>query len=383
MRHNSIKLLEQNWCLQRYIWQQDLDPTKIPKENVIKILVYGVKSRDNEAERSLKENAKLSKVEYPKINEIVKNDIYVDNCMSGEQSEREALKRANELEVVLNRGGFVLNGITFSNQDPPESLSDDDESIIVAGMKWFPKDDIISLDIEDMNFSKKIRVRKPTTTNNIIPSKLTRRDCVSKVWEVFDITGKITPLTAAMKLDLHELVLQKLDWDNKIPDNLRPIWESHFQMMNEIKTLKHQRAVIPEDAIDTQVNTLDFGDARREIACIAIYVGYKRKDGSYSCQLVFARSRLIPTIMTQPRAELFAVLINTHAGEVVRRAFGQHHTNAFKFTDSQIVLHWISNENRSLKQWVRNKIIKIKRFTDPDQWRYIRTSNMIADLGTR
>ena len=241
MRHNSIKLLEQNWCLQRYIWQQDLDPTKIPEENVIKILIYGVKSRDNQAERSLKENAKLSKVEYPKINEIVKNDVYVDNCISGEQSEREALKRANELEVVLNRGGFVLNRITFSNQDPPESLSDDDESINVAGMKWFPKDDIISLDIEDMNFSKKIRVRKPTTTNNIIPSKLTRRDCVSKVWEVFDITGKVTPLTAAMKLDLHELVLQKLDWDNKIPDNLRPIWESHFQMMNEIKTGSYSR----------------------------------------------------------------------------------------------------------------------------------------------
>ena len=42
-----------------------------------------------------------------------------------------------------------------------------------------------------------------------------------------------------MKLDLHELVLQKLELDDKIPDNLRPIWESHFQMMNEIKTLKY------------------------------------------------------------------------------------------------------------------------------------------------
>ena len=179
-------------------------------------------------------------------------------------------------------------------------MSDDGESINVAGMKWFPKDDVISLDIKDMNFAQKIREQKSNTTNSIIPSKPTRRDCVSKVFEIFDITGKITPLAAAMKLDLHELVLEKLDWDDKIPDNLRPIWESHFQMMNEIKTLKHQRAVIPEDAIDTQVNTLDFGDARREIACIAIYVGYKRKDGSYSCQLVFARSRLIPTKMTQP-----------------------------------------------------------------------------------
>ena len=277
-------------CLQQYIWQQDLDPTKIPEEKVIKTLICGVKSSGNQAEPALRETVKLSQVEYPKVNEIVKNDIYVDNCISGEQSEREALKRADELEVVLNRGGFVLKGITFSNQDPPESLSDDGKTINVAGMKWFLKDDIISLDNKDINFAKKIREGKPTTTNNIIPSKLTRRDCVSKVCEIFDITGKITPLTAAMKLDLHELVLQKLDWDDKIPDNLQPIWESHFQMMNEIKTLKYQRAVIPEDAIDTQVDTLDFADASREIACIAIYARFKCKDGSYSCQLVFAQS---------------------------------------------------------------------------------------------
>ena len=155
--YNSIKLHEQNWCLQRYIWQQELDPTKIPEQKVIKTHIRGVKSSGNQAERALRETAKLSQVEYPKVNEIVKNDIYVDDCISSEQSEREALKRADELEVVLNRGGFVLKGITFSNQDPPESLSGDGESINVAGMKWFPKDDVISLDIKDMTFAKKIR----------------------------------------------------------------------------------------------------------------------------------------------------------------------------------------------------------------------------------
>ena len=75
--------------------------------------------------------------------------------------------------------------------------------------------------------------------------------------------------------------------------------------------------------------------------------------------------------------------INQYPYRRNRRAFGQHHTNAFKFTDSQIVLHWISNENQLLKQWVCNRIIEIKRFTDPDQWRYTHTSNTIADLGTR
>ena len=75
--------------------------------------MYGAKSSGNQAKRALRETAKLSQVEYLKVNEIVKNDIYVDDCISGQQSEREALKRADELEVVLNRGGFVFKGITF------------------------------------------------------------------------------------------------------------------------------------------------------------------------------------------------------------------------------------------------------------------------------
>ena len=107
------------------------------------------------------------------------------------------------------------------------------------------------------------------------------------------------------------------------------------------------------------------------------------KNGSYSCHFVFSRSRLIPDNMTQPRAELYAALINTHTGEVVRRAFGKHHNNALKFTDSQIVLHWISNQNRPLKQWVHNNITEINRFTAVDQWQYIHTSSMIANIGAR
>ena len=64
--------------------------------------------------------------------------------------------------------------LPFSDQDRPESLSDDGESISVAGMKWFPKDDIISLDIKNMNFDKKIRGWKPAAIINIIKSKPTR-----------------------------------------------------------------------------------------------------------------------------------------------------------------------------------------------------------------
>ena len=80
-----------------------------------------MKSSGNQAEGAQGVTAKWSQVEYPKVNEIVKNDIYVDDCTSivkndiyvddctsGYQSKREALKRADKLEVVLNIGGFVF-----------------------------------------------------------------------------------------------------------------------------------------------------------------------------------------------------------------------------------------------------------------------------------
>ena len=87
--------------------------------------------------------------------------------------------------------------------------------------------------------------------------------------------------------------------------------------------------------------------------------------------------------MTQPRAELFAAVLNTHTGEVVRRALQSSYEKSLKLTDSQIVLHWISNDVIVLKQWVRNRVIEIRRFTSPSTWQYINTKEMLADIGTR
>ena len=75
--------------------------------------------------------------------------------------------------------------------------------------------------------------KKPSQQQDIIPANITTRHCVSKVSEIFDLTDTITPITATMKLDLHTLVKRGLDWDDVLPDELRPIWVSHFKMMQK------------------------------------------------------------------------------------------------------------------------------------------------------
>ena len=380
--YNSVRLDESHWCLQRYIWQENLDPKFIPEEKVIKTLIYGVKSSGNQAERALRLTAEHYKSEYQKVNEIIQNDVYVDDCLSGQNSLEESHERADELQIVLMHGGFRLKGFTFAGLDPPKSLSEDGQSVGVAGMKWFSRDDELSLDISALDFSKRIRGRRQNPSSDI-PQLLTRRQCLSKVAEIFDLTGMITPLTASMKLDLHALVERKLDWDDSIPDDLRPIWLSHFEMINELKTVRFRRAVIPKDAVNLDINSLDFSDASKQLACVAIYVRFLLKCGSYSCQLIFARSKLIPKGMSIPRAELLAANMNAHTGEVVKRALSRFNFSAEKFTDSQVTMHWLHNQELQLKQWTRNRVVEILRFTKISNWKYVRSHDMPADIGTR
>ena len=147
--YNTVQLREEHWCFQRYIWQNELDNRKIPEEKVIKTLIYGVKSSGNQSERELHKIACISAVEFPEFSHIVQKDMHVDDCLSGAQNLRDAMIRAGQIELVLNRGGVSLNEVTFSGKDPPATLSNDEASINVAWMRWFPKGDLLSLDISE------------------------------------------------------------------------------------------------------------------------------------------------------------------------------------------------------------------------------------------
>ena len=379
--YNAVKLLPRYWAYQRYLFHPTLDPKEEPEQKVAKTIMYGVKSSGNQAETALRLTSDLYKNEYPEVNAVVREDTYMDDTMSGEATIELADQRCDELEVVLNHTGFSLKGFTTSTRDPDPALSSDGVSINVAGHRWFPKEDLISLDSKEVNFAPKHRGKYSGIINEA-PKRISRKTCASKVGEIFDFSGMLVPITAAWKDDLR--TIRKIDWKDAIPDNLRPLWDDTFKLMGEIKQLKYRRAVVPHDAVSLEMTTLEFGDASKILICVAIYVRFLRKCGKYSCQLLLAKSRLVPQDMTQPRAEFFAAVSNTHCGEVVKRALKKNHKKAKKFTDSQIALNWISNDSGRVKdEWVRNRHIEINRFTAPDQWVYVASEDMIADKGTR
>ena len=160
------------------------------------------------------------------------------------------------------------------------------------------------------------KLEEKISVQSVIPEKFSRRDCAGRVGEVFDLIGRIAPVTVQFKLDLHELCVRKLDWDDFIPPDLLSTWKTNFDTITKISKLKFKRCVVPEDAVNLDIETLEMADASLEMACAATYARFKRKSGSFSCQLVFAKTKIVPEGMSIPRAELMAASLNALIGHV-------------------------------------------------------------------
>jgi hypothetical protein len=381
--YNKVHLDESHWRFQMYLWDEQLRVGVPPVWKVIKTLIYGVRPSGQLAEVAIRKTAELTKSDYPKAYPVIKHDIYVDDCMSGTNSLKSRNMTTDQLVAALAKGGFTLKGFTFSGELPPEHLSHDGVSVTVGGLKWYPKEDVVCLNIPEVNFGKKIRGRKSVEKVGIIPEKLTKLDCVSKVAEVFDPFGRAAPITSGFKIDRSTLTALNLDWKDRIPEELRPVWDSNFEMMQELKHVRFNRAIIPEDAVSTDIELLCIADASEVMICLGIYARFRRKSGAFSCQLLFGRTKVVPKDMSTPRAELLAALMNASTAHVVKTSLGNMHKKSLMLTDSQVALHWIHCTKSKLKVWVRNRVIEINRLVDMHLWRYVESKENIADIGTR
>ena len=380
--YNRVHMEKCHWRYQLYLWDDNLEVGKEPRTKVIKTCIYGVRPSGNQAERALRLTAELCKDEYPMAFETIHNDLYIDDCISGEATLEDRDRSTEELTHCLKKGGFTLKGLTFSGQAPDNKLSKDGKSIGVGGLKWFPEKDVLMLKAGAVNFARKTRGRKVKNLSEI-PDVLTLRECVRVVAEIFDPLGKITPILASFKLDISHLHRCGLKWDSEIPENLRSLWASNFDVIKGLGNIVYNRAIVPQDAKSLDIFTIETGDASLELICSAIYARFEKRNGDFSCQLVFSRSKVVPDGTSIPRAELMAAALNAATGHIVHKAFGKYHKGSIKLSDSMVALHWIACRYNSLKTWVRTRVVEINRLCDVSSWRYVDTANMIADLGTR
>ena len=200
--------------------------------------------------------------------------------------------------------------------------------------------------------------------------------------KVYDPLGLVTPIMSKIKLDLHEITDLKVDWDDALPTRLLSTWSENITMMQSLNQLEFKRAMIPHNAAKAEIHLIGSCDASIDISIATLHARVELVDGSFSCQLLTAKSKLVKGV-TVPRAELKGAVLAATMSHVSKRSLGRYVKSITFVTDSTICLFWLHQDYRPLQVAVRNSVIEIRRFSLPEQWFHVETHNNIADLGTR
>jgi hypothetical protein len=317
MAYNGTRLRPEHLKYQKYLWRDNLMPDDPVKVMYVCTLIYGVKPSGQQCQVSLEKLAANFKERGMCLDgaEVLEKDCYVDDILTSTDSMQDSIAIAEDIETILARGSMGVKSFTYSGVAPDEKVSADGVHVGLAGYLWSPEEDLVKLDIGPPRLGKARRGKRPAPITGDFSKALrccfTRRVLTGLVAGVFDPLGLATPITAGLKLDLHELCTLKLDWDDAVPEALLEKWATNMETIQELKHVVFRRTVIPVDAIEPKISLLTFCDASANLGVVAIFGRVQRKGGLFSCQLIMGRSKLLSGL-TIPKAEMKAAVAGFH-----------------------------------------------------------------------
>ena len=108
------------------------------------------------------------------------------------------------------------------------------------------------------------------------------------------------------------------------------------------------------------------------------------ENGDAHCCLIFGKSRIAPAeYVSIPRLELTAATLSVKVSDLLRRELDIPVASEELWTDSHVVLGYISNEARRFKTFVANRVQFIREITRVQQWHYVSSHSNPADYASR
>jgi hypothetical protein len=358
---------------------------------------YGVSSTGNQAAVALRRLAELGKQEFPLAFDMLTGNIYVDDVVGGADSESAREQQITQTEDLLAMGGFSMKFVARSGVPPPSGSSSDDRTVGCLGLSWATEQDLLGPALASMNLQKKVRGQKAAPERDVTTSEglrsafkdglISRAGVLSRTAEFFDPAGWWEPIRLQMKLSFQEL--NALDWKDPVPESLIETWVDHFRQLEGARDLTIPRCVIPLDApADWKMRLIVLADAGEGAGGAAVYGGVEKPDGTFTCNLLLAKSRLMRH--TVPRNELEAIVLAADIALVVQQSLGDRVSDVLFYTDSRVAQCWILNTRKRLRMFVHNRVQAarhgIRRVVDSEEiipLFHIEGTENLADMITK
>ncbi|XP_052743807.1 uncharacterized protein LOC128198008 isoform X1 [Bicyclus anynana] len=366
--YRSIIVHESDRDLQLILWREH--PTQSLQTLQLNTVTYGFASSSFLSTRCLWQCGQ--ECAEARIADIIKSDFYVDDLLTGAQTEEDLIHVQQSVSGALAAGGFHLRkyrsnstallNSSLSNAQGDLSISN---AASTLGISWTSSSDRLNFPIK---FSD--------------PGVITKRTILSCTFKVFDPLGLLSLCTIKPKIIIQRLWSEtKLGWDDKVPLHIESEWRTFVKGFQNITNLSISRQVLIENPIRIEMHS--FCDASELAYGCCIYLKSCNAKGEVQVRLLCAKSRVSPIKrQTIPRLELCGALLSSDLSNSVTQALRCRIDRHVYWTDSKVVLGWLQT-SKSAKTFVANRVTAIQEVSDSSLWRYVPTTQNPADLVSR
>ncbi|XP_060551271.1 uncharacterized protein LOC132712851 [Ruditapes philippinarum] len=358
----------------RFLWVKDFNKPIFEKSNIIEYrfcrVPFGVISSPFLLGATIESHLESNGSETA---QKLKNDIYVDNLVTGTNSKSEAMqlyKDAKSLfdEISMNLREWITNDESVNTFIQPKDRAYPG-IIKVLGHNWNTETDTLSI--------------KPIIVTENTKRKETKRNVLKLVASVFDPLGLYSPIVLQGKILIQTLWSKGLRWDDEIDDKESSEWKSIRDDLVEISHCMLQRCVTLDHKNEEHIeNTLAcFCDASAKAYSCSIYL-HQESNSKIKTELIFSKARLAPVKpLTIPKLEIMAVVIGIRSLRFVNDQLRLNINKRFLWTDSQCVLQWI-NSKKDQPVFIKNRVHEINKYEDVSIG-YVPTYENPADIASR
>ena len=250
--------------------------------------------------------------------------------------------------LIFKDGGFNLWKFRSNDENLLHEFSGTEVQKLhkVLGVSWDLKsDELLPLvDLEDM-----------------VPKKLTKREVLSCLSKIYDPCGLVSLTVTPLKIIVQDCWKEKCGCDEEVnPDLRRPVEEvlKGFSGGNHLR-VNRWLGITPSQCKDTKLSLHVFCDSSSRAYAAAAYTHVADTNGNVTVNLVASKCRLAPPDGdTIPHLEVLGALL----GAPLLNSLRLEYRGVFKiddeflWTDSSVVLSWISQGPRVGGVFVANRV---------------------------
>lgn len=366
----------------RFLWHQNNDMDQPIVEYRMTVHVFGNSPSPAVATYGLRRASEDRDKQDITTQHLVERHFYVDDCLASFQSSTDAIVVMQNAQDTMASSNLRLHKIASNDVDVMKAFHKND---LAKGLKDLDLGADIPPMQRSLGISWDIATDKFTFQVSTAEKPYTRRGVLSVVNSLFDPLGFAAPVSIKGRALLRELSTDICQWDDPLPEKLLQewsAWKESLKLLEEVRIPRMYTSISFNGAEKRELCI--FCDASTKAIAAVAYVKLTDSEGNNELGFMFGKAKLAPQQeITIPRLELCAAVLAVEIADIITEEIDvPFHSTRF-FTDSRVVLGYIQNESRRFYVYVCNRVQRIRKSSNPEQWNYVPTELNPADIASR